>query len=119
LKTTLVGLLLLGSLSTFALEVSQSSYCQGRGQDQINNQVQLVQEGIATGEITNDLKTFFEKSIKDMQANHDYLCKGIRINRGETLTYKEKQLELIKKGIESGDIDEELATFFLNNLNEQ
>ncbi len=116
MKKLLIGLTLLISISSFASDVSQSSYCQSRGQEAINNQKELILVGVAKGEISEDLQSFFEEGVKEMQANHDYLCKGIRISNGPELTAREKQLSLILKGIANGDIDDDLADFFLQNL---
>lgn len=116
MKKLLVGLTLLASMSSFANDVSQSSYCQTRGQEAINHQKELILVGVAKGEMDENLQSFFENGVEEMQANHDYLCKGIRISNGPELTAREKQLSLILKGIASGEIDDELADFFLQNL---
>lgn len=98
---------------------SQSSYCQGRGQEAIDYQKELILANIAEGQINEDLQFFSEEGVKEMQANHDYLCKGIRISNSPELTVRERQLSLISQGLASGDINEELADFLIQSLRNQ
>lgn len=114
MKSLLVAMTLLTSFSTFA-SVSSSQYCQGAGQEAINQQAELVSEGIASGKIDKGLHEFFSNEIKEMQANHDFLCKGIRISKGK-LSAREEQLKLVSRGIETGEISNDLADFFLKSL---
>lgn len=117
MKLLIYGITLFISFSTYASSIENSTYCQFRGQETIDIQKARMVMQRNKGEINDDLFLFFEKSIAQIQVNHDYLCKGIRISNEEKLSYKEKQLNLIKKGLESGTLDEELAHFFIENLN--
>lgn len=117
MKKLLIGLLALGSISSFAQNIDKSSFCQGRGQEAIDNQKELIEIGVASGEISHDLEGFFMDGVEKMKENYNFICKGIRISNGPTLSLREKQLSLIVKGLESGDIDDELADYFLLNLN--
>lgn len=54
--------------------------------------------------------------VESMQENLDYICEGIALPQSEQLSARQRQLNIIKKGIANGDIDADLAQYFLNNL---
>lgn len=116
MKIFLISLLMLSSVTTFAADLRDSGYCLGRGQDAINSQKELLRDLSTRGEIDSQLKTFFETSLRQLQENHDFLCKGKALPKGSQLSAREKQLQLIKEGVESNQMSEELAEFFLQNL---
>jgi len=51
-----------------------------------------------------------------MQENFDFICQGVPLPNRHNVSAREAQLNIIKKGLVSGEIDAELADYFLENL---
>jgi hypothetical protein len=118
MKNLLILVLAIITTSTFAQSISDTGLCEGRGQQEILKQVRIIEEGISNGEIDAELANFFMVGIESMQENLDYICEGIPIPQVDQSSARQKQLNIIQKGIENGDIDAELAQYFLNNLSD-
>lgn len=90
MKKLVISLILLSSMSVFARETM------------IATQVRLINKGIISGEITEETKTFFLKSIADMQNPSKQ-----SLNRVNEFT------KTVCTGIARGQITEETKDFFL------
>lgn len=78
--------------------------------------MRIIEEGISRGEMDVDLANFFMDCVESMQENLDYICIGTPLAQADRFSAKQRQLNIIKKGIANGDIDADLAQYFLNNL---
>jgi hypothetical protein len=95
MKKLLIALTILTSMSSFA------------GDSLLEKQIKLVNEGIASGQITDATKDFFLASIADLQKP-----KHVSINRIQEFT------DLVCIGVESGEITSETKDFFLNAVHD-
>jgi hypothetical protein len=121
MKRLVVAMVLMGSISAFSQDRftqqnSKTPFCKHTGQSKINQQIRLVQTGIENGDIDAELEFFFFEGIKTMQENFDFICLGVPLSSGQNISAREAQLNTIKKGIASGEIDADLAEYFLENL---
>lgn len=90
MKKLVIGLVLLSSMSVFARE------------SMIATQVKLINKGMISGEITEETKDFFLKSIADMQHPSKQ-----SLNRVNEFT------KTVCNGIAKGQITEDTKYFFL------
>ena len=114
-------MVLMGSMSSFSQnrftqQSAKTPFCKHKGQSKIDQQIRLVRSGIENGDIDEELEIFFFEGIKAMQENFDFICLGVPLVSGNDISAREAQLNIIKKGLASGEIDADLADYFLGNL---
>ena len=86
--------------------ISLTAFASPKPTSLLEAQIQLVNQGIATGQITNETKDFFIQSLRDMQNGNN--------NHDESAV--SKFTRLVQEGIASGQITDATKGFFLQAI---